>query len=117
MTIQPFPSRLDDPSARRLGTFSYLPPMTDDEIRAQVAFMVAQGWSCSVEHVEPDRAERRYWYLWKLPMFGERSVDAILAEVGRCAQANPLDHVRLVGYDARHQTSGLAFVVRRAGSA
>ena len=116
MTTQPFASRLDDQTARRFGTFSYLPPLTDEQIRAQVSFMVAQGWSCSVEHVEPARAESNYWYMWKLPLFGERSVDAILAEVDRCATANPHDHVRLVGYDALRQTQGLAFVVRRGGS-
>jgi len=116
MTIQPFPSRVDDPASRRFGTFSYLPPLTDEQIRAQVAHMVRQGWSCSVEHVEPARATAGYWYLWKLPLFGERSVDAILAEAARCAAAHPGDHVRLVGYDARRQTQGLAFVVRRGAA-
>jgi len=113
MTIQDFPSRMDDPAARRFGTFSYLPPLSAEQIERQVAYMLARGWSCSVEHVEPARATSTYWYMWKLPMFGERDVAAVMAEVAACGQANPGDLIRLVGYDGRRQTQGLALVVHR----
>ena len=113
MPIQDFPSRLDDPAAHKLGTFSYLPPLTSEEITRQVEYMLARGWACSIEHVEPARAMDTYWYLWKLPMFGEQSSAAVMAEVVECRQAHPGDHIRLIGYDARRQTRGLAFVVHR----
>jgi ribulose-bisphosphate carboxylase small chain len=51
--------------------------------------------------------------MWKLPMFGERNVDAILAEAEACHNANPDDFVRLIGYDNLRQTQGTAMVVYR----
>jgi len=116
MSIQAFASRLDDPAARRFGTFSYLPPLTTEQVTRQVEYMLARGWACSIEHVEPARAMDTYWYLWKLPMFGELDVDEVMKQVGECRRANPGDHIRLIGYDARRQTRGLAFVVHRGGT-
>ncbi|MDA3022255.1 MAG: ribulose bisphosphate carboxylase small subunit [Actinomycetota bacterium] len=113
MTIQDYPSRVDDPSARKFGTFSYLPPLTKEQVKSQVEYMIAKGWACAVEHVEPPRATDYYWYMWKLPMFGERNADVVLAEVDACKDAHPNDHIRLIGYDAKRQTQGLSLVVHR----
>ncbi len=112
--VQDYPSRLSDPNSRKLGTFSYLPPMSDDEIRKQVEYIVQQGWNPGIEHSEPENADDTYWYMWKLPMFGETDVDAILAEVQLCRKSNPGNHVRLVGYDNYNQTQGTAMLVHRA---
>jgi ribulose-bisphosphate carboxylase small chain len=113
MTIQDFPSRMDDPAARKFGTFSYLPPMTTEQITRQVEYMLAQGWACSIEHVEPARATDSYWYMWKLPMFGETDVDKVLAEAAACRQANPDNHIRLIGYNNFSQSQGTAMVIYR----
>jgi ribulose-bisphosphate carboxylase small chain len=98
---------------KRLGTFSYLPPMTREQVLRQVEYILAQGWSCSVEHVEPARATSTYWYMWQLPMFGEFNASAVMAELDACRDAHPGDHIRLIGYDRRRQTQGLALVVYR----
>ncbi|MBU2834053.1 ribulose bisphosphate carboxylase small subunit, partial [Acidithiobacillus ferriphilus] len=66
-----------------------------------------------IEHVEPERASTYYWYMWKLPMFGEQSVDTVIAELEACHRAHPGHHVRLVGYDNYSQSQGSAFVVFR----
>ncbi len=108
-----YPSRIKDPASRKLGTFSYLPPMTEEEIRKQIQYIIDQGWDCSIEHTEPEFSRLHYWYMWKLPMFGETSVDNVMAEIEQCKKANPGHHVRLVGYDKYRQTQGLAFVVHR----
>jgi len=113
MTVQDYASRLSDPASRKLGTFSYLPAMTKAQIRAQVAWIVSHGWNPGIEHTEPEFARATYWYMWKLPMFGERDVDAILAEIDACHAANPGNHVRLVGYDNFTQSQGAAMVVYR----
>ena len=60
-------------------TFSYLPPMTPDRLRKQITYLIAQGWAPAIEHTEPHKAFSSFWYLWKLPMFGEKSVEKILA--------------------------------------
>lgn len=111
--IRDYPSRVTDPGSRKLGTFSYLPAFTDDEIQAQVAQILDRGWTPALEHVEPARATNGYWYLWKLPLFGATDVAAVLAELEACRAANPGHHIRLIGYDRLRQTQGMALVVHR----
>jgi len=111
--VQDYPSRFDDPESRRFGTLSYLPKMDAKRIREQVAYIIAQGWTPAVEHVEPDRAGVGYWYMWKLPMFGETDIDTVLREAASCHKSNPDNHVRLIGYDAMKQTQGASLVVYR----
>ncbi|MEW6611818.1 MAG: ribulose bisphosphate carboxylase small subunit [Pseudomonadota bacterium] len=96
-------------------TFSYLPMLSSDEVRKQIQFIVSQGWNPAVEHVEPERSFNHYWYMWKLPMFGEQNVDRILAELEACRREYPNHLIRLIGYDNYSQSQGLAFVVYRGG--
>lgn len=113
-TVQDYSSRLSDPQSRKIGTFSYLPPMTPAQIRKQVEWIVKNGWNPGIEHTEPKYAMSNYWYMWKLPMFGETDIDAIFAELETCHKANPDNHVRLVGYDNFAQSLGASMVVYRA---
>ncbi|WP_136419036.1 MULTISPECIES: ribulose bisphosphate carboxylase small subunit [Oxalobacteraceae] len=111
--MQDYKSRLSDPASRKFETFSYLPEMDDERIRKQVAYLVSKGWNPAIEHSEPENAFDHYWYMWKLPMFGETDVSAILAEAEACHRANPNHHVRLIGYDNFKQSQGASMVVYR----
>lgn len=104
----------DYKQAQRYETFSYLPQLTSDEIRSQIQFIIAQGWNPAVEHVEPENSAKNYWFMWKLPMFGEQSVDVVLSEVESCKREYPNHHIRLIGYDNYTQSQGTAFIVYRA---
>ncbi len=108
--IQPYKA-----TERKGETFSYLPPMTPDKIRKQIAYLISQGWNPAVEHTEPEKAFSNYWYLWKLPFFGETSVERVVAELEACHRANPGHLVRLLGYDNYAQSQGTAFIVYRGG--
>ena len=101
---------------RRGETFSYLPPMTPERLRKQIAYVIAQGWNPAIDHTEPEKAFSNFWYLWKLPLFGERSVERVLSELEACHRANPGHHVRLIAYDNYTQSQGAAFIVYRAGA-
>jgi ribulose-bisphosphate carboxylase small chain len=111
--IREYPSRLGDEPSKRLGTFSYLPPFDKPAVKTQIEYLVAKDLTPMIEHVEPERATSRYWYMWKLPLFAERDPEAIQREVEACIQANPSDHVRLIGFDPRRQTQVVSFVVGR----
>ncbi|MBK5933925.1 ribulose 1,5-bisphosphate carboxylase small subunit [Rhodovulum imhoffii] len=111
--VQDYSSRLSDPASRKMGTFSYLPEMDADQIRKQVEWIVKHGWNPAIEHTEPQFATSNYWYMWKLPMFGESDVDAILAELEACRAANPENHIRLIGYDNHTQSQGASMVIYR----
>ena len=111
--MQDYKSSLADAGSRKFETFSYLPAMSDADIRKQVEYIISKGWNPAVEHTEPQYLMDNYWYMWKLPMFGETDVDRVLAEAEACHKANPNNHVRLVGYDNFKQSQGAAMVVFR----
>ena len=111
--VQDYASSLADAASRKFETFSYLPAMNADQTRQQVDYIVKKGWNPAVEHTEPENATGSYWYMWKLPMFGETDIDIILAEVDACHAAHPNNHVRLVGFDNFSQSKGAEMVVYR----
>ena len=76
-TMQDYKSSLSDTASRKFETFSYLPEMDADQIRKQVEYIVSNGWNPAIEHTEPENAFGHYWYMWKLPMFGETDVDTV----------------------------------------
>ena len=99
------------PTERKGETFSYLPPMTPEQIRLNIQFIVDQGWNPAIEHTEPEKFTSNFWYLWKLPFFGETSVDRVLAEIEECRRMNPSHLIRLIGFDNFAQSQGTAFIV------
>jgi len=111
--MQDYKSSLSDTDSRKFETFSYLPAMDADGIRKQVEYIVSKGWNPAVEHTEPENASSNYWYMWKLPMFGETDVDRILSEAEACHKAHPNNHVRLIGFDNYAQSKGAEMVVYR----
>lgn len=108
-----YSSRLSDPASRKFETFSYLPQMDLDRVRKQVEYIISKGWNPAIEHTEPEYLMSSYWYMWKLPMFGETDVDRVMAELEACHKANPDNHVRLMGYDNFSQSQGTSLVVYR----
>ena len=111
--VMDYKSRLSDPASRKFETFSYLPAMTKDQIQKQVEYLVSKGWNPAIEHIEPEHLMDSYWYMWKLPMFGETDVKKVLAEAEACHKANPDNHVRLIGYNNFNQSQGAAMVIFR----
>jgi ribulose-bisphosphate carboxylase small chain len=111
--MQDYQSSLEDVNSRKFETFSYLPAMTKDDIKKQVEYLVRKGWNPAIEHTEPENAFDHYWYMWKLPLFGETDTDRILGEADACHKAHPANHVRLVGYDNYAQSQGAAMVIYR----
>jgi ribulose-bisphosphate carboxylase small chain len=106
-------ANLTGATALKLETFSYLPAMKMDAIRKQVEYIVRRGWDPAIEHAVPENARERYWFMWKLPLFGESDIQKILSEAEACLRAYPKNHVRLVGYDRYRQTQGTAMVIFR----
>jgi ribulose-bisphosphate carboxylase small chain len=109
--MQDYKSSLSDDASLKYETFSYLPAFNADQTRKQIEYIVSKGWNPSIEHTEPENAFGSYWYMWKLPMFGESNVDAILSELEACHKAHPNNHVRLLGLDNFAQCAGASMVI------
>jgi ribulose-bisphosphate carboxylase small chain len=97
------------------GTFSYLPPLSDEQIKAQVQYALDNDWALSVEFTDDPHPRNFLWEMWGLPMFDLRDPAAILLEVRRCREAYPSRYVRVNAYDRRlgRQTTALSFIVQR----
>ena len=97
------------------GTFSYLPDLTDDEIRAQVTCAIDRGWAVAVEFTDDPHPRNVLWEMWGLPMFGIADPAAAMHEVTACRAAYPDQYVRVSAYDASlgRQTTALSFIVNR----
>jgi ribulose-bisphosphate carboxylase small chain len=116
-------------------TFSFLPPLTDRQIAAQVDYIVRNGWTPCLEFSAPEAAyvsndsairfgpvsagyqDNRYWTMWKLPMFGCTDASQVLREVDACNRAFSNAYVRLVAFDANRQVQITGFLVHRPSSA
>lgn len=99
--------------SRGLETFSYLPPMTREQISAQVGSMLERGLVPAIEHAIDPGPRASYWSLWELPLFDAQTSEDVFSEVDACASANPGAYVRVIGYDAKRGGQAAAFVVRR----
>ena len=97
-----------------LETFGFLPKLTQDEIYAQINYIIAQGWTPAIEHEHPGNAFDHYWTMWKLPFFGETSLANVVNELEECRRSYPDHHIRLTGYDNYTQSQGSCFVVYEA---
>jgi len=99
------------------GTFSTLPDLTDDEIKAQIQYCIDQGWAVSVEYTDDPHPRNIDWELWGMPMFDTQDAAACFTEVTACREAYPNHYIKVNGYNAKYtkQTIGLSFIVNRPG--
>jgi ribulose-bisphosphate carboxylase small chain len=97
------------------GAFSFLPDLTDDEIRLQLEYCLDHGWAVSVEYTDDPHPRNTYWEMWGLPMFDLRDAAGIMDEVRACREAHPQHYVRVTAFDAGHgvESVALSFIVDR----
>jgi ribulose-bisphosphate carboxylase small chain len=97
------------------GTFSYLPPLSDDEIRAQIQYGIDQDWAVAIEFTDDIHPRNVYWEMWGFPDFDAKDAAAGLFEVNRCREAYPNHYIRVTLYNPKltKQTIGLQFIVHR----
>ncbi|MFO7287699.1 MAG: ribulose bisphosphate carboxylase small subunit [Gammaproteobacteria bacterium] len=97
------------------GTFSFLPDLTDAQIRAQVDYALRQGWAPSVEFTDDPHPRNTYWEMWGLPMFEVQDAAAVLYEINACRKAYPDRYIRVNAFDATRgfESVRLSFLVNR----
>jgi ribulose-bisphosphate carboxylase small chain len=97
------------------GTFSFLPDLTDRQIRAQLEYAVSLGWALSIEHTDDPHPRNVYWELWGMPLFDQRDAAAAMEEVRACREAHPASYVKVNAFDSAQgwETVRLSFLVQR----
>jgi ribulose-bisphosphate carboxylase small chain len=97
------------------GTFSFLPDLTDQQIRGQIEYALGRGWALSVEHTDDPHPRNVYWEMWGPPMFDLREAAGVMSEVQACRRAFPGRYVKLNAFDPTlgWETVRLSFIVQR----
>jgi ribulose-bisphosphate carboxylase small chain len=97
------------------GTFSFLPDLTDAQIRAQIEYCLAHGWAVSVEHTDDPHPRNAYWEMHGNPMFDLRDAAGVMAEVDACRKTFPDHYVKVNAFDATHgwESLRLSFIAGR----
>jgi ribulose-bisphosphate carboxylase small chain len=97
------------------GTFSFLPDLTDEQIRAQIQYALDQGWALSVEYTDDPHPRNTYWDMWGQPMFDLKDAAGVMAEVQACRRDFPTHYVKVNAFDSTRgwETVRLSFIVNR----
>jgi ribulose-bisphosphate carboxylase small chain len=97
------------------GTFSFLPDLTDTEVKAQIQYALEQGWAISVEYTDDPHPRNYFWEMWGNPMFDLKDAAGGLTEVIAARKAHPTNYVRVNAFDATRgfETTRLSFLVNR----
>ena len=97
------------------GTFSYLPDLTAEQIRAQVEYCLDKGWAVSIEYTDDPHPRNAYWEMFGIPMFDLKDGAAIVREINECARTYPKHYIKVNGFDATRgqECVRLSFIVGR----
>jgi ribulose-bisphosphate carboxylase small chain len=97
------------------GTFSFLPDLSDDQIRAQIEYCLSQGWALSIEYTDDPHPRNTYWEMFGLPMFDLRDAAGVMSEVQTARKTFPDHYIKLNAFDSTRgvESIGLSFIVNR----
>jgi ribulose-bisphosphate carboxylase small chain len=100
------------------GTFSFLPDLTDAEVRAQVEYCLGHGWAISVEYTDDPHPRNSFWEMFGPPMFDLKDAAGVMDEVQSCRKAFPNHYIKVNAFDATHgvESLRLSFIIQRPTS-
>ncbi|MGH6866198.1 MAG: ribulose bisphosphate carboxylase small subunit [Methyloceanibacter sp.] len=97
------------------GTFSYLPDLTDDQIKRQARYCIENGWAVNIEFTDDPHPRNTYWDMWEHPMFDLRDAAGLMLELKKCRKAYGDRYIRISAFDASPgwESLRLSFIVNR----
>jgi ribulose-bisphosphate carboxylase small chain len=97
------------------GTFSFLPDLTDAQIKAQIEYCLSKGWAVSVEYTDDPHPRNTYWEMFGNPMFDLKDAAGLMTEVDACRKTFPDHYVKVNAFDSTHgwEALRLSFIVNR----
>jgi len=83
------------------GAFSYLPDLTEEQIKKQVEYCISKKWAVNIEWTDDPHPRNNYWELWGLPLFDCKDPAAVMFELAECKRLNPEGYIKVQGFDAQ----------------
>ena len=97
------------------GQFSFLPDLTDAEIKKQIEYALKQDWAVAIEFTDDPHPRNTYWSMWGTPMFDLKDPAGILMEVKACRAAQGDKYVKVLAFDSHRgfESLRMSFLVNR----
>nr|ARW63699.1 ribulose-1,5-bisphosphate carboxylase/oxygenase small subunit [Chondria sp. (in: red algae)] len=97
------------------GTFSFLPDLTDEQIKSQINYAMANGWAINIEYTDDPHPRNNYWELWGLPLFDVKDAATIMYEINSCRQQHSDVYVKVNAFDNTRgvESCVLSFIINR----
>lgn len=97
------------------GAFSFLPDLTNDEIRAQLEYCLDHKWAVAIEYTDDPHPRNTYWDMWGAPMFDLHDAAGIMGELAECRAAHGNEYIRINAFDSTFGVESivLSFIVNR----
>ena len=97
------------------GAFSYLPDLTEAQIKLQVEYCISKKWAVNIEWTDDPHPRNTYWELWGLPLFDIKDSAAVMFELAECKRLNPNGYIKVQGFDASLGTEScvMSFIAYR----
>jgi len=98
------------------GTFSFLPDLTDEQIKKQVEYCIKNNWALNLEFTDDPHPRNTYWEMWGIPMFDTKDAAAIMYELAECRKVyGDRMYIRMTAFDSSPgwESVKLSFIVGR----
>jgi len=97
------------------GQFSFLPPLTDEQITKQIKYALGKGWALSVEYTDDPHPRNTYWEMFGAPMFDLKDPAGILMEVNNCRKTFPNHYIRIMAFSSVRgvESPTMSYIVNR----
>jgi ribulose-bisphosphate carboxylase small chain len=94
---------------------SYLPELSDSQVRCRVDYCLAKGWALAIEYTDDPHPRTTNWVMFGASMFDLHDAAAIMRELEKCRIAYRGHYIRLTAFDSSHgvESLALAFIVDR----
>ncbi|SEN09619.1 ribulose bisphosphate carboxylase small subunit [Nitrosomonas marina] len=97
------------------GQFSFLPPLTDKQISAQLKYALKNGWAIGIEYTDDPHPRNTYWEMFGNPMFDLKDPAGILMEINSCRKTFPSHYIRVTAFNSTRgvESPTMSYIVNR----
>lgn len=97
------------------GAFSFLPDLTDEQIKKQIAYCLDNHWAIGIEYTDDPHPRNTYWEMFGAPMFDLRDPAGIMMEIENCRKLFANHYIRVTAFDSSQGVESivLAFMINR----
>jgi len=97
------------------GQFSFLPPLTDEQITKQLKYALKNDWSVGIEYTDDPHPRNTYWEMFGSPMFDLKDPAGILLEINNCRKTFPNHYIRVTAFSAVRgvESPTMSYIVNR----